>query len=70
MSYQITITQVTREQVKSRSWENIGKDAEGEIKYGYVDNETTEDISREVYTQRVEDLDLKAVIDAVNKEGK
>jgi hypothetical protein len=67
MSYQITIKQVTREQVKSREWKQTGtKDADDEPEYGYVTEEKTEDVERTVYTQRVYDLDIKQVIDAVN----
>lgn len=70
MAYQITIKQVTREQVKTREYKTTGKDEKGEPTYGYVTDEKTEDVSREVYTQRVEELDLVAVINAVNKETK
>lgn len=34
--------------------------------YSYVTEEKTEDVERTVYTQRVDDLDIKQVIDAVN----
>lgn len=65
--YTITVQKVTREQVKKKEHKQIGEDDEGEPKYGYVDNETTGDVTREVYTQIVEDLDLKKVINAVNE---
>jgi len=68
MSFQIIIKEVTREQVKTREYKTIGKNEDGEPKYGYVNDEKTEDVSREVYTQKVDELDLVAVINAVNKE--
>jgi len=64
--YRIEIKQITREQVKKREYKVVGKDEEGDNKYGYVDNETTEDVERTIYTQRVDELDIKEVIDAVN----
>lgn len=70
MSFQIIIKEVTREQVKTREYKQTGKDEAGEATYGYVDDEKTEDVTREVYAQKVAELDLVAVINAVNKETK
>lgn len=67
MGYHIIIKQTTREQVKTREYEQVGEDENGELKFGYVNNEKTEDVEREVYSQRVEDLDIVKVIDAINK---
>jgi hypothetical protein len=64
--YEISIKKITREQVKKREYKVIGKDEEGENKYGYVNDETTEDVTREVYAQKVEELNLENVIKAVN----
>jgi hypothetical protein len=66
--YSIEIKKVTREQVSKREWVQTDEDEKGKTKYGYVDTDTTEDVTRVVYTQKVEDLDLVAVINAVNKE--
>lgn len=68
MTYKIVITQVTREQVNSRVWKQVGEDEDGKPIYEYVDNEKTEDVTREVYTQRVDELDLVGVIKAVNNK--
>ena len=69
MAYHITIKQVTSEQVKTREWKVTGKKDDGDPEYGYVNDEKTEDVERTVYTQRVDDLDLVKVINAVNGEG-
>lgn len=67
MAYQIIIKQVTREQVKNREYKQVGTKEDGEPKYGYVDDETTEDVSREVYSQRLEELDVAALATFINK---
>lgn len=67
MGYKITIEQTSREQIKTREYKQIGVKEDGDPKYGYVDDEKTEDVKREVYSQRVDELDLVAVINAVNK---
>lgn len=68
MGYKITIEETTREQVKTREYQVVGEDENGENKWGHADKETTQDITREVYSQRVDTLDLVAVINAVNKK--
>lgn len=68
MGYHITIKETTREQVKSKDYVQTGEDDDGKPTYGYANNEKTEDVERVLYTQRVESLDLKGVIDAVNAE--
>lgn len=70
MAFEITVKESTREQVKTREYKQTGKDDAGEATYGYVNEEKTEDVTRQVYTQRVNELDLVAVINAVNKEKK
>lgn len=64
--YEITVKKTTREQVKSSEYKRVGDDEDGGAKYGYVEDETTKDVSREVYTQKVDELDLVSVINAVN----
>jgi len=64
--YIIEIKQITREHVTESKYEVVGKDENGDEEYGYVDNETTEDVERTIYTQRVDELDIKQVIGAVN----
>lgn len=68
MGYHITIKETMREQVKSREYKQTGKKEDGEPYYGYVTDEKTEDVERVVYTQRVEEINLKGVIDAVNEK--
>ena len=70
MSFHITIKEITSEMVKSREYAQIGTDENDKPKYGYVSNENQEDVERTVYTQRVDDLDIVSVINAVNKETK
>jgi len=70
MGFKITIEETTREQVKTKEYVATGTKADGETDYGYATKETTEDITREVYSQRVDNLDLVAVINAVNAEEK
>ncbi len=69
MGFQVTIKETTREQVKRTRWAKTGKKTEeGDDEYKYVNEEQTEHVDREVYAQKVEYLDLIAVINAVNKK--
>lgn len=68
MAFEIIIKESTREQVKTREYKETGRDNSDKPTYGYVTDEKTEDVKREVYTQRVDSLDLVAVINAVNKK--
>lgn len=68
--YTIKIVKLTQEQVKSRNYVQIGTDDDGEAKFGYRDEETTEDVQREIYAQIVDELDLVKVINAVNNKEK
>lgn len=64
--YKITILKTASEQVKSKEYRKIGEDGEGNAKYGYVEEEHTEDVERELYKQVVEDLDMTEVIKSIN----
>ena len=70
MGYKITIEETTREEVIKRNYVVTGTKEDGENEYGYANESTTEDVTREVYSQRVDNLDLVAVINAVNAEEK
>ena len=70
MAFHITIKEVTREQVKTREYKKVGQDPDGESKYDYVTDEKTDDVERTIYTQRVDELDMVSVINAINKEKK
>jgi hypothetical protein len=64
--YKITILKTAPEQVKSKEYRKIGEDDEGNAKYGYVEEEHTKDVERELYKQVVEDLDMTEVIKSIN----
>lgn len=71
MSFRITVTEIKQTKVVESEYQQIAdsgnKRDEGAV-YGYVDHEVVKDISTEVYRQESEDLDLVAVINAVNKK--
>lgn len=76
MMYQITIQEIiTRKIVKDAYFSDtelkkLGlKTPEGKD-YGYVPREEEVEINVQIYSQKVEDLDLKSVIDAVNSSKK
>lgn len=67
--YKITITKTRLENtIKSRTWEEGGTESKSECgKFGYTPQVTeVKDVAREIYSQVVEDLDVGAVIYAVN----
>ncbi len=70
--YRIEIKRIDKNvPFKGRSYEKITDEMETEnAKYGYVYFDNTKDVKTEVYKQVVDDLDLIAVITAVNKENK
>ncbi len=67
--YSIVIKRVDREQVTERKYVVIGKKKNGEDDYGYAEEGNTQDISREIYTQFVDELNLVEVIKAINGLG-
>lgn len=69
IEYQITVKRIRRNvKVRSHEYKDLGtKDADGEKEYGYVYFDEFVTKEAEVYDQRVEDIDLPAVIKAVNK---
>ncbi len=69
MRYKITITEETTEvKLQGKQWKEGGKiGVEDGDKYGYTPEiERTVDVTREVYAQNTDTLDLKAVIKAIN----
>lgn len=69
VEYQITVKRIRRNvKVRSHEYKKLGtQDASGEDEYGYVYFDEFVTKEAEVYDQRVEDIDLPAVIKAVNK---
>lgn len=69
--FKITIERTrTVERTVGKEWAQIGQLENGKPEYGYTPQvQKTILESDDIYTQIVETLDLKAVIDAVNKPG-
>lgn len=69
IEYQVTVKRIRKNvKVREHEYKDLGtKDANGEKEYGYVyfDGYATKEV--EVYDQRVDEIDLPAVIKAVNK---
>lgn len=51
---------------KERNWEVIGKDEDGENKYGYVYADSTKNVTTPIYEQTVENLDMTELVKIVN----
>ncbi len=69
MRYKITITEETTEvKLQGKEWAEGGKGGVNDgAKYGYTPEiEKTVEVTREIYTQNTDTLDLKAVIKAIN----
>ena len=68
--YQIIIKKtVDKRKVIGKSWEKVSV-TDGKTEYGYApETETVQTETAEIYSQVVEELDLVAVINAVNKGG-
>lgn len=69
MKYTITIEKAgSRIGVMPKTWQMLGQDADGKKNMGYTPEvEATIAYDEKIYEQIVEDLDLAAVIKAVNK---
>ena len=71
--YEIKIVKKEKYNTTDKSWEKIadtGNEKDNGSVYDYVETEVTREKEENVYTQHVEELDLKGVIDAVNKSPK
>lgn len=67
--YRITIEQVTWSEVVKQAWQKIadtGNERDDGPQYGYVDARGKEIDSTKILQQEVEELDVKAVIKAIN----
>lgn len=64
--YKVVISKITLEKVDTRDYEVIGKKEDGGNAYGYVHDYEEKDVERKVLEQLVEELDINAVIKAVN----
>ncbi len=83
MTYKIVITKVENKPVITREWKVVGqvpvtkKDIENAYQhdkipllkdsYDYVETSITQDVESQVLIQSVEDMDIPAVIKAINK---
>lgn len=72
--YKVTIESVEKVQETKQQWSKLHDkkdfDAKLEPQYGYVEATTVSTKEEVVYTQVVDDLDMKQVIDAVNAKTK
>lgn len=67
--YSITIKRIDKDvPFKNREYKVTRTDEDGEKIYNYVYFDDMKDVEQNVYAQIVENLSLKDVIDAVNKE--
>lgn len=64
--YKVVISKITLEKVDTRDYKIVGKEEDGENNYGYVHDYEEKDVERKVLEQLVEELDINAVIKAVN----
>lgn len=70
--YKIVITKIDKKEFIDREYQKIadsGNERDDGAIYDYVEFPNTKSVESEVYTQKVEDLDIKQVIDAVNSKG-
>lgn len=69
VEYQVTVKRIRRNvKVRSHEYKDLGtKDADDEKEYGYVYFDEFVTKEADIYDQRVDELDLSAVIKAVNK---
>ena len=71
--YQITITETKPQMVIKHLYsspeqlDKLGLKSETKDGWGYVDREIEELVDTQIYSQRVDELDLKKVIDAINQ---
>lgn len=61
ITYKITIEKTQTEKVNKREYEKIGED-NGENKYGYVSSTVEEPVTKVIYTQTFENIDISAII--------
>ncbi len=68
MRYKITITEETQElQTVGKKWKQGADPDNGTEGWGHTPEiKTVMDVTREIYAQNVDTLDLKAVIKAIN----
>jgi hypothetical protein len=67
VTYRVTVTKITTNVVfRDREYKEIGQKDDGESEYGYVYFDNIKDVVTNVYKQELEDIDMPAVIKAVN----
>ena len=60
------VTKSNYQEVTKSNYQVTGKKEDGENKYGYVTSKVVEPVTKEVYSQSVEEINVKGVIKAVN----
>lgn len=65
--YTIEITKTEVEEVATREYEKVGME-NGEPKYGYVTGSKMDKVSRVIYLQTLEEIDIKDIIEAINQQ--
>lgn len=65
--YKITITKITEQNFVKKDWKKFTDNTDVEEQYKYVETEVTEKLNTTILEQTVEDIDLPAVIKAINK---
>ena len=66
--YRVLVERLYEEVYTTKSWEPTGKNKDdGESEYDYRSREEVRTVTQKLLEQEVEELDIKAVIAAVNK---
>ncbi len=65
--YKITITKIDERTFLQKKWNKFTDNKDVEEQYKYVETEVTEKENTTILEQTVEDIDLPAVIKAINK---
>jgi len=66
--FRVLVAEVKEVEKLEKEWQKLRDGVDGEPEYGYVQTKNTVEEVNQVYTQEVNEIDLVAVIDAVNKK--
>lgn len=70
IKYQVIITKITKEVQRQNDWQRLHSkesfDNKKEPQYGYIASDKEVETDEAIYTQTVKELDIVAVINAVN----
>lgn len=64
--YKVVITKIEEKMVPTRDYEQIGTKKDGEPEYGYVHGEKMDTVSKNIFEQSVEDLEVESVVAVIN----